>query len=382
MNISLANKLSRLRRESNLSEDELSSFINVPALRIRGWETADSEPTASELFELSKLYHISIDELIKSEETTAENVSLTKKTHTAANDGFIREKRPEHYTDQEIYPKEHSGGVRFVGASDDGFQNSPYTKAEDIKSRDTSHVKFAEPETPNIKVKTAHETPKQSANTAGKSIDGLIGKIPPDVAAKISDTLGKAGHIIGDTIDKVGDAIQRTSSEAANPKTHTENGQYTPPPKPNTSPDQEYEYKGQYYANREREKWLKKEEKLRNREMRRAKKKHRSLFYKTFPLIMTTLFFVFGAMGGFEWSWLFFLLIPIYYTLIEAVEKGDLRRFAYPVAVVFGFMVSGFLFNNWGPAAFMFLTIPFYYILADHLKTKKEDMEKDKENTL
>jgi transcriptional regulator with XRE-family HTH domain len=378
MNISLANRLAALRRESNLSEDELSVFINVPTSRVYAWETAEAEPTASELFELSKLYHISIDELIKNEAS----VALEK----PGSSDFIREKRPENFTDREIYPESPHKGVQFIGASKDGFFQAPYTKAEDIKPRDTSHVKFAEPESPNIKIKTAQEAPKQSANTAanGKGIDDLIGKIPPDVVGRISDALGKAGHIIGDTIDKVGDAIGRTSSEPSNPKSNTDKQQYTPPPNPYVPPDEEYEYAGQYYRNRAREKWNKKEEKwrakdekLRYKAERKARKKHRSLLYKTFPLLMLTLFFVFGAMGGWMWSWLMFLLIPIYYTLVEAIETGDLRRFAYPVAVVVAFMTSGFIFNNWGPASMMFLTIPFYYIITSHFKSKKDN---DNEN--
>jgi hypothetical protein len=45
-------------------------------------------------------------------------------------------------------------------------------------------------------------------------------------------------------------------------------------------------------------------------------------------------------------------------------------------------MVSGFLFNNWGPAAFMFLTIPFFYIIADHIKTKQNETQKEEEKIL
>jgi transcriptional regulator with XRE-family HTH domain len=233
MNISLANKLSLLRRDAGLSEDELAAFINVLTERIIAWERAESEPTASELFEISKLYHVSIDELIKSEQfDTSMPISLKKERPSVSlsperENNFIREKLPENPTDREVYPVGYKGGagangagfagglgagfadgtgagftggagsgfagdagagfagsagsgfaggtssgfagsgstgaggkggVQFIGADSERFQNAPYTKAEDIKPRDFSHIAYDEPQNPNINIKTVNDS--------------------------------------------------------------------------------------------------------------------------------------------------------------------------------------------------------------------------------
>jgi transcriptional regulator with XRE-family HTH domain len=387
MNISLANKLSALRRESSLTENELAVFIGISDEKIKQWETAELEPTASELFELSKLYHVSIDELIK-----PDTVSSSSKTITLEKSGpeaFIRERRPDNYTETEIYPNGHN--LRFVSTNDPHFQSAPYTKAEEIKPRDLGFTTYAEPEQANIRVETvksgsantANNINNSNANTAdinnignkiGSGIDDLIGKIPPDTAAKISGALNKAGAVIGDTIDKFGEEIKRSANGTATQKSSAKadgsyNYQYsynTPPPASYgaLSPKQE----------RERAKWQKKEEKWRRKAERQAQKQHRSLFYKLFPLLMTTLYFMFGLWGDI-WarSLIIFLLVPIYYSLVEAIESHDFRKFAYPIAVTFMYVLGGFLVGNWVGGLMLFLTIPFYYVFADHLRQKSNE---------
>jgi hypothetical protein len=54
------------------------------------------------------------------------------------------------------------------------------------------------------------------------------------------------------------------------------------------------------------------------------------------------------------------------------MESHDLRKFAYPIAVTFMYVLGGFIMNNWGGGAISFLTIPFYYIIADHLYRRSE----------
>jgi transcriptional regulator with XRE-family HTH domain len=393
MNISLANKLSTLRIDTGLSENELSAFINVPEDRIVSWERAESEPTASELFELSKLYHVSIDELIKSEKLDpSEPISLKKERPSISlasekSIGYIREKLPENPTDREVYPAGYTGGangdykrnsgIQFVGADSDRFADAPYVKAEDIKPRDFSHLGYDEPQNPNMKFKTVDDS------TAEKSGIDLSGILPPETAAKIGDALTKAGTLAGTAIDKLADEIKRSVENSANAN-NTEG--YNPPPPPFSPPPAGYSSSQKGYSppppgmsRREQKRWEKEErrrerlrrdyEKLQRMADKREKNKHRSLFYKLFPLIMTMLFFIVGANINFEWSWLFFLFIPVYYTLVEAIEKRDPRRFAFPVLLLipwffFGFVGSGDFFAE---GLWMFVTIPFYYIIADHV---------------
>ncbi len=95
---------------------------------------------------------------------------------------------------------------------------------------------------------------------------------------------------------------------------------------------------------------------------------------KKFPFwaLMLLFFFFFGGVFDlWEFSWLFFLLIPLYYTSIKAYEVRNMNYFCYPLVAVtafFGFsFLFDFLFGYVGEdiwcfnAVLWFLSIPLYY---------------------
>lgn len=84
-----------------------------------------------------------------------------------------------------------------------------------------------------------------------------------------------------------------------------------------------------------------------------------------YPLVALILFFAFGLPGGWAWSWIFFLTIPLYYTSITAIQKSNLKFFCYPVLAAAVFFMLGFWGDLWHPGWIVFLTIPFYYWLAE-----------------
>ena len=57
-------KLKKLRRENNFTQDELAEKIFVTRTAISKWETDKGYPSIESLKQLSNLFHISIDELI------------------------------------------------------------------------------------------------------------------------------------------------------------------------------------------------------------------------------------------------------------------------------------------------------------------------------
>ncbi|MGN0455294.1 MAG: helix-turn-helix domain-containing protein [Acutalibacteraceae bacterium] len=106
-------------------------------------------------------------------------------------------------------------------------------------------------------------------------------------------------------------------------------------------------------------------------------KKHgeKSLWYKfPYPIVALCIFLAWGFsgfLGGFVYSWLAFLTIPLYYTLVDAIIKRKPSHFAYPVLAVILFFVWGF----WGGAIggfaiswITFLTIPIYYFICSAIK--------------
>ena len=61
----IANKLKDKRKESNLTQEQISQKLHVSRQTISNWETGKSVPDIYSLVELSNLYDISLDELIK-----------------------------------------------------------------------------------------------------------------------------------------------------------------------------------------------------------------------------------------------------------------------------------------------------------------------------
>lgn len=86
-----------------------------------------------------------------------------------------------------------------------------------------------------------------------------------------------------------------------------------------------------------------------------------------YPVFACIPFFLCGFFinGGFKWSWMWFLTIPLYYTLVEAIAKKKPSRFAYPFLALIIFFVLGFFVSGaWAWCWLVFLTIPLYYGIA------------------
>ncbi len=58
-------KLIKLRKASGLSQEELGDKLNVARQTISKWELGETTPEMDKLGELSNLFEISIDELVK-----------------------------------------------------------------------------------------------------------------------------------------------------------------------------------------------------------------------------------------------------------------------------------------------------------------------------
>lgn len=103
-------------------------------------------------------------------------------------------------------------------------------------------------------------------------------------------------------------------------------------------------------------------------------------------LVCTILFLVFGFVYD-AWyvCWVFFLLIPVFATLFEAIiHTHAFTTFCYPLVVVAIYCFIGMEYDLWHPLWVLFLTIPAYYIIFDPidkylLKTKKIDEQDDKD---
>ncbi len=64
MNVEIATKLVKLRKQMGLSQEELAEKIGVSRQAVSKWERSESSPDTDNLIALSKIYGISIDEML------------------------------------------------------------------------------------------------------------------------------------------------------------------------------------------------------------------------------------------------------------------------------------------------------------------------------
>ena len=75
MNLEIANRLVALRKENNLSQEALAEKLGISRQAVSKWERAEASPDTDNLIALAKLYHISLDELLKIHEEEDETVN-------------------------------------------------------------------------------------------------------------------------------------------------------------------------------------------------------------------------------------------------------------------------------------------------------------------
>ena len=64
MNVETANRLMQYRKKAGLSQEELADKLGVSRQAVSKWECAESSPDTDNLIALSKIYGVSLDELI------------------------------------------------------------------------------------------------------------------------------------------------------------------------------------------------------------------------------------------------------------------------------------------------------------------------------
>ncbi len=72
MNIEIANRLVKLRKENGLSQEELAEKIGISRQAVSKWERAEASPDTDNLILLARLYGVSLDVLLATEDEIPE----------------------------------------------------------------------------------------------------------------------------------------------------------------------------------------------------------------------------------------------------------------------------------------------------------------------
>ena len=99
MDLFTAKKLASLRKYNSLSQEALAEKIGVSRQAISKWERGEASPDTENLFTLSKIYCVSIDDLLG--EKTAEQIITEIKEKEESKETEIKaEAKPEEKTEK------------------------------------------------------------------------------------------------------------------------------------------------------------------------------------------------------------------------------------------------------------------------------------------
>lgn len=279
MNIEIANRLVNLRKSNNLSQEALAEKLGISRQAVSKWERAEASPDTDNLILLARLYHISLDELLKTEDEIPmpENENSLPECET-----LIPENRSVMQEDGESIEQA-------------ALANQGQEAESSVKSDKDEYV---------------------HVGLGGIHVKGKDGEVH----------VGWDGVHVDDRTD--GDNVHIDK-----------NGVYVNEEKYETG-------------------WF-------------------SLRFFPMTIIICVVYLIIGCMfGAWHPGWLLFLLIPIWHSLVTAIEKRSAYCFAYPVFATLVYLCLGIFWFLWHPGWIIFLTIPLYYSLASWINSMIRGYEK------
>ena len=140
MNMELANRLASYRKKAGLSQEELADKLRVTRQAVSKWECGESSPDTDNLIALSKLYGVTLDELVNGETETKEDKKEEEPfIHIKGEDGEVKIKGVHIEAEDDEGNKVHIGkdGIKLEGSDkeeikvkdiDDQFEERLFTK--------------------------------------------------------------------------------------------------------------------------------------------------------------------------------------------------------------------------------------------------------------
>jgi len=132
MNIEISNRFVNLRKANNLSQEALAEKLGISRQAVSKWERAEASPDTDNLILLAKIYNVSLDELLFSEEDPTPIKESVDTSDTQAS------KKNEDFQDfSGIHLKSHDGEL-YIGRN--GIYANDFEKQESVHIKDTAHI--------------------------------------------------------------------------------------------------------------------------------------------------------------------------------------------------------------------------------------------------
>ena len=94
----------------------------------------------------------------------------------------------------------------------------------------------------------------------------------------------------------------------------------------------------------------------------------------SYPVICVAAYLIFGfcnLFGGWGLSWIIFLTIPVFQSLINAITKRRFSKFEYATLIILIYLYCGLYHGAWHPTWVMFFAIPILEGLAKAIDRSK-----------
>lgn len=86
MNIEIANRLYQYRKSMGISQEELAARIGVSRQAVSKWERAEASPDTDNLIELSRIYGVSLDEMLRGSDEAGDEAAPTQADDAGAEE--------------------------------------------------------------------------------------------------------------------------------------------------------------------------------------------------------------------------------------------------------------------------------------------------------
>ena len=329
MNIEIANRLVNLRKEMGLSQEQLAEKIGVSRQAVSKWERSEASPDTDNIILLARLYNISLDELLRTEDDIPQAEETAEETA----------EEPE--------------------AS--GFEQAEAETAEETteENADGYYKEAANGDKVHIGLDGIHVE-----DSDGDVVHIGLGGIHVDENGGDHVHIGPGGIFVNDK--------QYTKEELKNwHKNH--NVFAVPIVMLSIIAFISFGFCGFFGSgNGWSWSWLflfaipilcSLESAIRN-------KKPENFAY---PVLMAFFFLASGIFyNAWHPAWTMFITIPLYYIGCDMVKGKKSYHYIYPVLISIAYIVAGYFWSLWHPGWILFLTIPIYYWIVDLINEKKK----------
>lgn len=337
MNIEVANRLVNYRKKMGLSQEQLAEKIGVSRQAVSKWERSEASPDTDNLILLARLYNVSLDELLRTDDEIP----------SYDNDNKEKEE-PDPEPEGSDFDNENS----YTEDSTSQDENYNWSKKDGINvhadNGDRVHVGFDGIHVVDHKGTSVHV-----------GLDGI--RVNENAGENV--TVDKDGVFINGEKQDVGQKMKKHALI--------------------TLPIASicfiaflglgFSMNGWWYS------WLCLllipffDGITKAIAFRKAKHLHETVTFGCIIVFLSMGLF----MNGWWYSWLTLLLIPILTSLIDAIRKRKLSHFAFPVLVVFIYLAMGMFMALWHPGWVIFFSIPVYYWIANLFKGSKKHCDFD-----